>query len=213
MGSHELQHLVHEFGLLLVLVAVALQAFGLPLPGTTVLVAAALYAATAHGLPIAGVIAAGTVGAVVGTTTAFALGRWGGEPLLLRVGGRLKQPPERVQQMRSAFAAHGAALLFVGRFISGVRNITGLLAGASGMTLRRFLPVSAAAALAWALLNGLEYYWFGHALLGASTWLQVLMVCAGLAWLLVSLGILRRRALRHLQEASSTEAPGLNSLP
>ena len=204
MGSHELQHLVHEYGCLLVFVVVALQALCLPLPGTTALIAAAVYAATAHGLPIVGVIAAGALGALVGTTTSFALGRWGGEPLLLRVGARLRQPPERVEQARSAFANHGAAWLFVGRFISGVRNVTGLLAGASGMSVRRFLPVSAAAALAWALLNGLEYYWFGHALLGASTWVQAVMVCAGIAWLLVSLGLLRRRALRQLQKVSST---------
>jgi membrane protein DedA with SNARE-associated domain len=201
MGSHELQHLVHEYGCLMVFVATGLQALGFPVPGTTALIAAALYAATAHGLPIAGVIAAGALGALVGTTAAYALGRWGGEPLLLRVGRRLRQTPERVQTLRSVFAEHGGAWLFMGRFISGVRNVTGLLAGASGMSLNRFLPISAAAALAWALVNGLEYYWFGHALLGASTWVQVVLVIAGLAWLLVSFSLLRRRALRHLRQA------------
>jgi membrane protein DedA with SNARE-associated domain len=203
VGSHELQHLVHEYGCLLVFVATGLQALGFPVPGTTALVAAALYAATTHGLPIAGVIAAGALGALVGTTAAYGLGRWGGEPLLLRVGGRLRQSPERVQMLRSVFAEHGAAWLFVGRFISGLRNVTGLLAGASGMRPGRFLPVSAAAALAWALINGLEYYWFGHALLGASTWVQVVLIVVGLAWLVVSFGILRRRALRQLRQTSS----------
>jgi membrane protein DedA with SNARE-associated domain len=202
VGSHELQHLVHEYGCLLVFAATALQALGFPVPGTTALIAAALYAATAHGLPIAGVIAAGALGALAGTTAGYALGRWGGEPLLLWVGRRLRQTPERVQALRSVFAERGGAWLFMGRFISGVRNVTGLLAGASGMRLDRFLPISAAAALAWAVINGLEYYWFGHALLGASTWVQVVLVVAGLAWLLVSFGVLRRRALRHLREAS-----------
>jgi membrane protein DedA with SNARE-associated domain len=69
------------------------------------------------------------------------------------------------------------------------------------MSLHRFLPISAAAALAWALINALEYYWFGHALLGASTWVQVVLVIAGLAWLLISFSLLRRRALRHLRQA------------
>ena len=188
----------------MVFVVVGLQALGLPLPGTTVLIAAAIYAATAHGLPIVGVIAAGALGALVGTTAAFAVGRWGGEPLLLRVGGRLRQSPERVQRLRAAFAAHGGAWLFIGRFISGLRNVTGLIAGASGMTLKRFLPVSAAAALAWALVSALEYYWFGHALLGASTWVQVVIVCVGIGWLALSFGLLRRQALRRLQSASSS---------
>ena len=204
VGSHEIEHLVHQYGCLLVFVVVGLQAVGLPLPGTTALIAAALYAATAHGLPIAGVIAAGALGALVGTTAGFALGRWGGEALLLRIGGRLRQSPERVQYLRQKFAAHGAAWLFFGRFVTIGRNVAGLLAGASGMRLRRFLPVSAAAALAWAAFHALEYYWFGHVLLGASRWVQVVMVCAGVAWLVVSAGVVRRRTLRQLQAAPGT---------
>lgn len=205
MSSHELEQLLHQYGLALVFVLVGLQALGLPLPGTTALIAAALYAATSHGLPIAGVIAAGALGALAGTSVGFVLGRWGGEKLLLRLAGRVGQSPERVQRLRSEFAAHGGAWLFVGRFISGLRNITGLLAGASGMPVKRFLPISAAAGMVWALLNGLAYYWFGHALARADTWLQVTLVCAGLAWLVVSLGMLRRHTLRRLRGAP---APG-----
>lgn len=204
MGAHEIDHLVREYGGLLVFVVVALQAFCLPLPGTTALIAAAVYAATGHGPPISVVIGAGALGALTGTTAAYAVGRWGGERLLLRVGGRLRQDPERVQQLRSMFAAQGVVWIFIGRFITGLRNAAGLLAGSSGMPFGRFLPVSAAAALAWALLNGLEYYWFGHALLGASTWVQVVLIVAGVAWLAISFTVLRRRALRHLRAATVT---------
>ncbi len=100
MSSHEIHQLLNEYGLALVFSIVALQALGVPLPGTTALVAAALYAATSHGLPIVGVIVAGAAGAVAGTTVAFALGCWGGERLLLGVGRRLRQSPERVQRLR-----------------------------------------------------------------------------------------------------------------
>jgi membrane protein DedA with SNARE-associated domain len=205
VGSFDVQHLVHEYGCVLVFVAVALQAFGLPIPGTTVLIAAALYAAAENGLPIVGVVAAGGIGALAGTTAAFGVGRYGGEQLLLRVGSRLRQSPERVQRLRREFADNGLSWLFIGRFISGLRNVTGLLAGASGMTLKRFLPVSAAAALAWALLNALGYYWFGHAVVGASTWVRIGMVAVGLVWLLVSVLLLRRRALRN-SSAWTTDA-------
>jgi membrane protein DedA with SNARE-associated domain len=203
VSAHEIEHLLHEYGCALVFAVVGLQALGVPLPGTTALIAAALYAATSHGLPIVGVIAAGALGALAGTSAGFALGRWGGEKLLLRVARRLRQSPERVRQLRSEFAAHGGTWIFVGRFISGVRNVTGLLSGASGMPVKRFLPFSAAAAMAWALTNSLEYYWFGHALAGADTWLQIVLVCAGIAWMVVSFNLLRRRALRRLQNASS----------
>jgi membrane protein DedA with SNARE-associated domain len=206
VGAIDIQHLIHEYGCLLVFLAVGLQAFGLPVPGTTVLIAAALFAAAENGLPIAGVIVAGGLGALAGTTAAFAVGRWGGEALLLRVGGRLRQSPERVQRLRREFAAHGVTWLFIGRFVSGLRNVIGLVAGASGMTLKRFLPVTVAAALAWALLNALGYYWFGQAITAASAWVRVGMVCAGIVWLLVSLRFLRQRAMPELQTASAADA-------
>src|SRR5689334_2788156 len=85
VGALDVQHLVHEYGCLLVFAAVALQALGLPVPGTTVLIAAAVYAAAENGLPIVGVVAAGGIGALAGTTAAFAVGRYGGERLLLRL--------------------------------------------------------------------------------------------------------------------------------
>jgi membrane protein DedA with SNARE-associated domain len=197
--SHTVHHFLDEYGLAAVFAAVALQALGAPIPGTTVLVAAAVYAASSHGLPIAGVVAVGAVGALVGTSAGYALGRWGGEALLARIGRRLRQSPERIQHLRREFALHGAAWLFVGRFITGVRNVAGLLAGASGMAVGRFLAVSAAAALVWSTTNSLEYYFFGHAIAGADTWLQILLVVVGIAWLVLSVHFLRRRALRRLR--------------
>jgi membrane protein DedA with SNARE-associated domain len=205
VSSHEIGHLVHQYGCLLIFAAAGLQALGAPVPGTTALVAGALYAGTAHGLPIAGVIAAGALGALAGTTAGFALGRWGGERLLLRIGTRLRQSPERVMRIRHELAVHGAAWLFVGRFITGVRNVIGLVAGASGMPVKRFLPVTMAAAAVWAVWSGLGYYWFGHALAGASTWVQVAMVCVGLVWMLVSLNLLRRRVLQRVRDSSAAE--------
>ena len=203
MSSHEITHLVHQYGLLLVFGFAWLQAFCFPVPGTTALVAAALYAATGHGLSIVGVIAAGALGALGGTAAAFVVGRWGGERLLLWIGARLRQTPERVGHLREEFAEHGSAWVFVGRFISGLRNLLGLVAGASGMQAGRFLIISAVAAMAWSLWNGLQVYYIGHTLLGASTWVQIGMLCIGLVWMLVSLNFLRRRVLRRV--ASSAE--------
>lgn len=202
MSAH-VHQLLQEYGLWLVCAAAALQALGVPVPGTTVLVAAAVYAATDHGLPIAGVIGAGALGATLGTCAGYGLGRWGGEPLLRRIGRWLRRSPDTVERLRTEFAVHGAAWLFVGRFITGVRNVSGLLAGASAMGFGRFLAVSAAAALAWSTVSALQYYYFGRALAGADTWVQVLLVAAGLVWMVFSLRLLRRRARRRLQRSPS----------
>jgi membrane protein DedA with SNARE-associated domain len=198
MSGHEINHLVQAYGCAVVFAAAALQALGAPLPGTTVLIAAALVAATRHSLPIAGVIGAGAAGALVGTSLGYLVGRWGGEPVIARIARRLHASPDRVALVRAELARRGAAWLFVARFITGLRNVAGLVAGATGMAVVRFLAVSAAAALIWAAVNGLEYYWFGRALAGASTWVQVALVGLGVVWTVVSLRLLGRRAIRRI---------------
>jgi membrane protein DedA with SNARE-associated domain len=202
VSSHEISHLVHQYGLLLVFAFAWAQAFCLPVPGTTALAAAALYAATSHGLSIVAVIAAAASGALTGTAAGFALGRWRGDRLLLSIGARIRQSPERVEHLRDEFAAHGMAWVFVGRFISGVRNIVGMLAGATGMQTARFLIISTAAATAWSLWNGLQVYFIGHTLLSADTWVQIVMVCIGILSMLVSLNFLRRRVLRRVARSA-----------
>ncbi len=203
MSGHEIHQLVQQYGYGLVFVVVALQAIGLPLPGTTALVAAAGYAAASHGLSIVGVIAVGALGALIGTTAGYMLGRWGGERLLVWAARRFRQSPERVEGLKAEVALHGGPWIFVARFVTGLRNVAGLIAGSSGMRIGRFLRFSALAALVWALTNGLEYYWFGRAFLGADTWLQVLLIFLGLAWTIASFVLLRRRAVRRLRAGAA----------
>ena len=201
MSAHEITQLIHEFGLIVVFLAAGLQAMGFPVPGGTALVIAGIDASTKNGLPLAGVIAAGALGALFGSTAGFAAGRWRGEPVLLRVGRLFRQQPERVQELRGQFERHSIAPLFIARFITGLRNVAGLLAGASGVALGCFLAVSAVAALAWSALITLEYYFVGHAILGAPTWLQiagiivgVLATVASFRFLGLGLGVRDRRA-------------------
>ena len=191
MSSHEITQLIHEFGLIAVFVAAGLQAMGFPVPGGTALVIAGIDASTKNGLPLAGVIVAGALGALFGGTAGFAVGRWRGESVLLRIGRRFRQQPERVQELRGQFERHSIAPLFLARFITGLRNVAGLLAGASGVGLGRFLAVSAVAALAWSALITVEYYFAGHAILAAPTWLQIAVIVVGVLATIASFRFLR----------------------
>ena len=148
-------------------------------------------ASTRHGLSVVGVIVAGALGALAGTTIGFALGRWRGDRVLLRLGRLFRQKRERVQQLRQRFQDHALAPLFIARFITGARNVAGLLAGATGVPLTRFLLVSAAACTAWSALITLEYYFAGRAILGAPTWLQIALIIVGIIATIVSLRLLR----------------------
>ena len=200
MSHHTIAQLIDAHGLAVVFAAAGLQALGAPIPGTTVLITAAIYAATAHGLPIAGVIAAGALGAICGTSLGFAVGRLRGAEILRWLARRLRRDPAHVDALRTVVARRGAVWLIAARFISGMRNVAGLLAGASGMGWWRFAAFSSAGALAWATLSALEYYFFGAALTAADTWVQIVLVACGIAWLVFTLRVVRRRAVAELQE-------------
>jgi membrane-associated protein len=204
VSSHEITHLIHEYGLIVVFLAAGLQAVGFPVPGGTALVAAGIDASTKHGLPVVWVIVCGALGALAGGAMGFALGRWRGEAILLRVGKRLRQSPERVRELRKQFNVHAVAPLFIARFITGARNLAGLLAGASGMALARFLLVSAVAATAWSTLITLEYYFAGHAILGAPTWLQIVLIIVGVVATIVSFRLLRFGGRPRTEKAAET---------
>jgi membrane protein DedA with SNARE-associated domain len=191
VSSHEITQLIHGLGLVAVFLAAGLQAMGFPVPGGTALAIAGIDASTRNGLPLEGVIAAGALGALVGGTAGFAVGRWRGERVLLRVGRLFRREPEHVQEVRRQFQRHAIAPLFIARFITGLRNAAGLLAGASGVPLGRFLAVSAVAALAWSALITLEHYFVGHAILGAPTWLQIVLIIVGVLATIASFRFLR----------------------
>ncbi len=191
MGSHEITQLIHEFGLLAVFLAAGLQAMGFPVPGGTALVIAGIDASAKDGLPLGGVIVAGALGALLGGVAGYAVGRWRGEQVLRRVGRLFRQDPERIQELRGQFQRHAYAPLFIARFITGLRNAAGLVAGASGVPVGRFLAVSAVAALAWSALITLEYYFVGHAILGAPAWLQIVLIVVGVLATVASFRFLR----------------------
>ena len=152
---------------------------------------AGIDASTKHGLPVVGVIVMGALGALVGGTVGFALGRWRGEPILRRLGSWFRQKPERVQSLREDFRRHAIAPLFIARFVTAARNVAGLVAGSSGMALSPFLLVTAAASAVWATVITLEYYFAGHVILGAPTWLQITLIIVGIVATIASFKLLK----------------------
>ena len=194
LGGHELNVLLGRWGYGLVFAVVALQSLGAPLPGTTALAAAAVYAGSTHRLAIAGVIASAFAGALLGTCLAFAVGRYGGGALLARHGERVGLDAERVSVGRVLLDRYGARVVFFGRFITGLRNVVGYVAGAGGMAWGRFLAACLAAAAVWSLENGLGYYLFAGVMRRASTAVDVVLIALFAVSLAVSAVLVRRRA-------------------
>jgi membrane protein DedA with SNARE-associated domain len=172
----------------------ALQSAGVPVPGTSALIAASLYAGATHRLNIAAVVLAALAGAVLGNVTGYALGRWGGWRLLERYGHLIRLTPSRLRVGRYLFREHGTRVVFFGRFISGLRTWAAFLAGSARMPAGSFLLFSGLAAVIWVVLNGLGYFYFGHALTNTSALVDALLVAAFLAWTVTLALYLRRRA-------------------
>ncbi len=185
----------------------ALQAAGLPLPGTTALIAAALYAGTSHHLDIVGLIAAGFLGASLGSAIGFGLGWWGGWGLLKRYGRYLRLTDSRLKVGRYLFAEHGGKMVFFGRFVTGLRTWGAFLAGANRMRPTRFICFSTLSAFVWAAVNGLQYYFFGHLLDLVGTALGVLLLLAGIGIAVAGAMYIRRRG-RSIEQAAELALPG-----
>lgn len=173
---------------------VGLESAGLPLPGETTLLAASYLAATGHlSLPL--VIGAAALGAVVGDSVGYFVGRRGGRRLLERRGKWLGVTPEKLAKADRYFARHGAKTVFFGRFVALLRILAGPLAGTSKIPYRRFLAANVAGALAWATTMGTLAYFFGKPV---AAFLSLLGV-----WALVALAafLLARFAFGHWQRA------------
>jgi len=137
-----------HWGYLAVAGLVMLEDFGVPVPGETMLIAAAVYAGAGRlNVVVVGVI--GFLAAVVGDNIGFAIGHFGGRALALRFGRYVFLTSERLDKAESFFARHGGKIIVAARFLEGLRQANGIVAGISGMAWRRFLAFNALGAALW----------------------------------------------------------------
>lgn len=124
------------------------ESAGVPVPGETALVAAGLLAGSGHlSLPVVIVVAA--VAAMLGDNLGYLLGRRGGRKMLMRDGRFAHHRRRAVETGDRFFGRYGAKTVFFGRWVSGVRIVAAVMAGASLMPWRTFLAYNALGALAW----------------------------------------------------------------
>jgi membrane protein DedA with SNARE-associated domain len=202
-----LTDLLTTFGYSAVVVLVALEGFGVPLPGETMLITAAVYAGATHRMALPLIIAAAFAGAVVGSTGGYAVGYWGGFRLLVRFGKYIRLNEPRVKLGRYLFLRHGGKVVFFGRFVSILRTYAAFLAGTARMPPWRFLVFNAAGAIAWASLWALVAYRLGEQINRLS---RPADIALGVAAVLAAAGVLLfwRRNEARLIERAERALPG-----
>lgn len=140
---------------------------GLVAPGDFTLMVAGAVAAQGE-IALAPLLALAWVGALLGDSASFWLGRRYGRAAMLRYGPRFRITPERLRRVERYFKRWGGWTIVVGRFIGIVRAVAPFLAGASRMPYARFLPLSLVATLPWAATYILLGYFFFRSLDGVA---------------------------------------------
>lgn len=153
---------VDKYGYLAVAGLVMIEDFGIPVPGETTLIAAAVFAGIGK-LNILLVILIAFVAAAIGDNIGFAIGDLGGRPLVERFGRYVFLTPDRLDKAEAFFNRHGPKVVTVARFIEGLRQLNGIIAGLSDMKWPTFIIFNAIGALLWATFwSGVGYYGGSH---------------------------------------------------
>jgi membrane protein DedA with SNARE-associated domain len=119
-----------------------------PIPSEAVLpLAGFLVAQGTLTLPLA--LAISTAGSVLGALILYAVGRWGGRPVLYRWQRVLRLDERKLDRADAWFDHHGPKLVFWCRMIPIARSVISVPAGASEMSMGRFCALTTAGSLIW----------------------------------------------------------------
>ncbi|MET0414602.1 MAG: DedA family protein [Actinoplanes sp.] len=145
---HGVAPILDRWGYLAVAGSIGVESFGVPAPGQTIMVAASIYAGAGR-LNIFAVAAIAFVAAVLGDNIGYWIGLRGGRKAVERWGRYVFLTPERLERAESFFARRGGRIVVAARFIDGLRQFNGVIAGITRMPWRTFLLYNAIGAALW----------------------------------------------------------------
>lgn len=198
---HVLDSLFKDYGYPAIFLGILLESTGLPLPGESLMIAAALYAATTHQLSIFILVPAAAAGAICGDQIGYFIGRWIGYRVLARWGRKVGLSDERLELGRFLFRKYGPAVVFFGRFVAILRTFTALLAGANRMQWHVFLLWNALGGIGWTTLYGFGAYILGDAAKRLTGPLGIVLAVIAAAALLAGFIFIKRNEHRLMDDA------------
>jgi membrane protein DedA with SNARE-associated domain len=211
---HSLEPTLNNYGYLAVAGFVLLEDFGVPVPGETILILGAVYAGTGRlQVWLVGLLA--FLAAVVGDNIGFAIGHFGGRALVLRFGRYVFLTKERLDKATDFFERHGGWIIVVARFIEGLRQANGIIAGISGLHWAKFLAFNMIGAALWVAVWTSVGYFAGNnitSIYDAITHYTLYVVIAAAVLLLAWIGrrvwrARKRRAMPSPQADSPSNEP------
>ena len=194
-------HIPPNLGYTVVFALIAVETMGIPVPGETALIAAALLAHDGQ-MDLATLCVVASAAAILGDNVGFAIGRKGGRKLLLRPGPFLERRKQVIALGEPFFAKHGPKAVFLGRWVAGLRIASAWLAGISNMRWRTFLIWNALGGIFWATSTAVAIYLAGHVVE------DILRVAGPASLALVALGVILFVAWRRRMESALEDALG-----
>jgi membrane protein DedA with SNARE-associated domain len=197
-----------HYGYLAVAAFLLLENLGVPVvPGETILIAGAIYAGAGRLNVVAlGVIA--VAAAVAGGFGGWTIGWFGGRALVLRVGRYVFLTPRRLDEAERFFRHRGAVVITFARFVEGLRQANGIIAGIVEMPWARFLLFNGVGAVIWVAVWVSVGYLAGDHITavynGVTRYLVYVLIAVVLA---VAALILRHVLRRHRAPAPAGSGP------
>jgi membrane protein DedA with SNARE-associated domain len=163
------------------------------------LIAASLYAGAGH-LNVFLVAVVAFAAAVAGDNVGYAIGRFGGRELVERYGKYVFLTGDRLDRAEAFFERHGGKVVTIARFVEGLRQLNGIIAGVAGMHWARFLLFNALGAALWVSVWTSLGYLAGNNVETISHYFTYFVVAAVVVAVVLVIVHLRRRR-RHRSAA------------
>ncbi len=200
---HPLHELLRDYGYAALFCVVLVENFGIPAPGQTLLIAAAVLAARGK-MNIVAVLTDASLAAIIGACIGYWIGMKGGRRLVLRFGRYVRIGEPELTRMEAGFSRYSGWFVTFARFFEVLRQLNGVVAGIAGMRLKYFMPANIAGALLWTGVWGLGSWRLGRQIKDYENLTEE----AGSIFVLLSIGVLLVLLAFYLRHRWKTRRPG-----
>jgi membrane protein DedA with SNARE-associated domain len=192
-GIQLIKDLISSAGYIGILILMALESACLPIPSEIVMPFAGWLAYDGV-FSLTGVIIAGTIGCVLGSITAYAIGMYGGRAFIVKYGKYVLLSEKNIQASERWFQKYGDLAIFASRLLPVVRTFISLPAGIARMDFKKFVILTFLGCLPWCAVLAVVGYYLGEnydTIRNYFVWFEALVII-GLA-LVIAWYLVRRR--------------------